>query len=46
MMAFGCSHRRPETAVEHWNAECVGWHVCKRGDRFAALQPISMGLAL
>ena len=25
--------------------ECVGWHVCKRGDRFAALQPISMGLA-
>ena len=33
------------TAVEHWNAECVGWHVCKCGDRFAALQPISMGLA-
>ena len=33
------------TAVEHWNAECVGWHVCKRGNRFAALQPISMGLA-
>ena len=31
------------TAIEHWNAECVGWHVCKRGDRFAALQPISMG---
>ena len=17
------------TAVEHWNPECVGWHVCK-----------------
>ena len=33
------------TAVEHWNAECAGWHACKRGDRFAALQPISMGLA-
>ena len=33
------------TAIEHWNAECVGWHVCKRGDRFAAPQPISMGLA-
>jgi len=32
------------TAVEHWNAECVGWHVAKTGDRFAALQPISMGL--
>ena len=22
-------------AVEHWNAECVGWHVCKVGSRFA-----------
>ena len=31
-------------AVEHWNAECVGWHVCKKGDRYAALQPISMAL--
>ena len=20
-------------AVEHWNAECVGWHVCKIGSR-------------
>jgi len=33
---FGC--------VEHWNAECMGWHVCKKGDRFAALEPISMGI--
>jgi transposase InsO family protein len=32
------------TAVEHWNAECVGWHVCKIGDRFAALEPIAMGV--
>jgi len=32
------------TAVEHWNAECVGWHVTKQGDRFAALQPLSMGV--
>ncbi len=32
-------------AVDHWNAECVGWHVCKKGDRFAALEPIQMGLA-
>lgn len=32
------------SAVEHWNAECVGWHVCKKGDRYAALQPISMAL--
>ena len=31
-------------AVEHWNAECVGWHVCKRGDRFAAMEPVLMGL--
>jgi len=33
---FGC--------VEHWNAECMGWHVCKKGDRFAALEPVSMGV--
>lgn len=32
------------TAVEHWNAECVGWHVTKSGDRFAALQPLSMAI--
>jgi len=32
------------TAVEHWNAECVGWHVCKTGHRFAALEPIAMGV--
>ena len=31
-------------AVEHWNAECVGIHVCKRGDRFAALEPIKSAL--
>ena len=31
------------TAVEHWNAECVGWHVCKVGSRFAALEPIAQG---
>jgi len=28
------------TAVEHWNAQCVGWHVTKKGDRFAALEPV------
>jgi transposase InsO family protein len=32
------------SAVEHWSAECVGGHVAKVGDRFAALEPISMGL--
>ena len=31
-------------AVEHWNAECLGWHVCKQGTRFAALEPVSQGL--
>jgi transposase InsO family protein len=32
-------------AVEHFNSECVGHHVCKLGDRFAALEPLSMGIA-
>jgi len=31
-------------AVEHWNAECVGFHVCKEGTRYAALEPIAMGI--
>ena len=31
-------------AVDHFNCEVVGRHVCKRGDRFAALQPVSQGL--
>jgi len=29
---------------EHWNAECLGWHVCKVGDRFAALEPVSQAV--
>lgn len=32
------------TAIEHWNAECVGWYVAKVGSRYAALEPVSMGL--
>jgi transposase InsO family protein len=32
------------SAVEHWNGECVGVHVCKKGDRFAALEPIAQGV--
>jgi transposase InsO family protein len=32
-------------AVDHFNAECIGVHVCKEGTRFAALQPIATGLA-
>jgi putative transposase len=31
-------------AVEHWNVKCMGWHVCNRGTRFAALEPIFQGL--
>jgi len=31
-------------AVEHWNSECIGWHVSKRGTRFQALEPVSMAL--
>lgn len=30
--------------VEHWNAECMGWHVCKKGDRFAAIEALSKGV--
>ena len=32
------------TAVDHYSCEVVGRHVCKRGDRFAALQPVAQGL--
>ena len=30
--------------VEHWNGECLGWHVCKTGHRFAAWEPIAQAL--
>ena len=30
--------------VEHWNAECLGWHVVKLGDRFAAAEPVAQGV--
>jgi hypothetical protein len=30
-------------AVEHWSAECMGYHLTKRGDRFAALEPLPQG---
>jgi putative transposase len=32
------------TAIEHWNGECVGWHVTKKGNRFAALEPVAQGV--
>lgn len=31
-------------AIEHWNAEVMGWHVTKRGNRFAALEPVAQGV--
>ncbi len=31
-------------AVEHWNAECVGIHACKKGDRFEAMEPVKQGI--
>lgn len=32
------------TALEHWNAECLGHHVCKKGDRYAAYEPIAQAV--
>jgi transposase InsO family protein len=32
------------TVIEHWNAECLGHHVCKRGDRFAAYEPVAQAV--
>jgi transposase InsO family protein len=31
-------------AVEHWNAECVGWGVAKRGNAVAALEPLAQAV--
>ena len=31
-------------AIEHWNGECLGHHVCKHGDRFAAYEPIAQAI--
>lgn len=31
-------------AIEHWNAECVGIHASKSGDRFEAMEPVKQGL--
>jgi putative transposase len=30
--------------AEHWNAEALGWHVAKRGDRYAAAEAVSMAI--
>lgn len=26
--------------TDHWNSECLGWHVTKRGDRYAAIEAL------
>jgi len=26
--------------TDHWNSECMGWHVTKRGDRYAAMEAL------
>lgn len=31
--------------IEHFNSECIGWHVNKQGTRFQALEPVSMALS-
>jgi len=30
--------------IEHWNAECLGWHVTKKGDRFAAIEALTQAV--
>lgn len=30
--------------IEHWNAECLGWHVTKTGNRFAAIEALTQAL--
>ena len=32
------------TTLEHWNAECLGHHVCQRGDRFASYDPVAQAV--
>lgn len=32
------------TVVEHWNSECLGWHVTNKGDRHAALEALGNAL--
>jgi len=30
--------------IEHWNSECLGWHVTKKGDRFAAIEAMTQAV--
>ena len=30
--------------LEHWNAECLGWHLTKHGNRFAAIEAMTQAI--
>ena len=30
--------------IDHWNSEILGWHLCKKGDRHAALEALRNGI--
>lgn len=30
--------------LEHWNAECLGWHLTKQGDRFSAIEAMTQAV--
>lgn len=30
--------------IEHWNAECLGWHLTKQGNRFAAIEAMTQAV--
>lgn len=32
------------TTIDHWNGECVGHHLVKKGDRFAAMESVIAGV--
>ena len=32
------------TTIDHWNGECVGYHMAKKGDRFAAMEAVLQGV--
>jgi putative transposase len=30
--------------LEHWNAECLGWHLTKQGNRFSAIEALTQAV--
>ena len=32
------------TTIDHWNSECVGYHLAKKGARFAAMESVISGV--